>query len=251
MPPHISLHNKPHSFESAAEAETNFLLSVHHQRAAESLRRRLWDQRASIAAVVRHHLRLRRDDVCTVLPPESWLQGGFNICIFIDVDSGGFTRRLVFRCPMPHKLAEHRYPGTIDEKVGCEVGSYVWMQEYCADIRIPSLYAFGLRDGRHVCVPGSLLAWMVLILIILLRLSSPTSDSDRFTSESTTPSGDGSIVSFTIPCSRTTLPTHPRRPLTPPTCCWSTLVPRLGTCFHELGLSIYTMLVDELAYFRA
>ncbi|PNY27307.1 Aminoglycoside phosphotransferase [Tolypocladium capitatum] len=40
---------------------------------------------------------------------------------------------------MPHKLAEHRYPGTIDEK----------MQEYCADIRILSLYAFGFRDGSH------------------------------------------------------------------------------------------------------
>ncbi|KND89338.1 hypothetical protein TOPH_06085 [Tolypocladium ophioglossoides CBS 100239] len=116
MPRSILLHNKLHSFESAAEEESNFLLSVRHQCAAESLRHRLWDQRESIKAVVRHHLRLRRDDVCTVLPPESWIQGGFNLCVLVQVDSGGFTRRLVFRCPMPHKLAEHRYPGTIDEK---------------------------------------------------------------------------------------------------------------------------------------
>ncbi|KAH6869234.1 hypothetical protein B0T10DRAFT_418812 [Thelonectria olida] len=149
MPRNILLHNKLRSFESAAEEESNFLLSVRHQCAAESLRHRLWDQRESIEAVVRHHLRLRRDDVCTVLPPESWIQGGFNLCVLVEVDSGGFARRLVFRCPMPHKLAEHRYPGTIDEKVSCEVATYVWMQEYCADIRIPSLFAFGFRDGSH------------------------------------------------------------------------------------------------------
>lgn len=75
--------------------------------------------------------------ICRALPPESWIQGGFNLCILIEVDSGGLTRRLVFRCPMPHKLAEHRYPGTIDEKVSCEVAKYVWMQEYYANIRLP------------------------------------------------------------------------------------------------------------------
>ena len=157
MSRNILLHNKSRSLESAAEEESNFLLSVRHQSAAESLRHRLWDQREPIAALVRHHLRLHRDDVCRVLPPESWIQGGFNLCILVEVDSGSLTRRLVFRCPMPHKLAEHQYPGTIDEKVSCEVATYVWMQEYCADIRIPKLYAFGFGDGSHVRIPSSLL----------------------------------------------------------------------------------------------
>uniref|UniRef100_A0A1Y1L4W5 Uncharacterized protein n=1 Tax=Photinus pyralis TaxID=7054 RepID=A0A1Y1L4W5_PHOPY len=149
MPRNILLHNKPRSFESAAEEENNFLLSIQHQCAAEHLRRRLWDQRELIQATVRHHLRLHRDDICTVLPPESWVQGGFNLCVLVEVDSEGLTRRLIFRCPMPHKLAEQRYPGTIDEKVGCEVATYIWMQEHCTDIRIPNLYAFGLIDGGH------------------------------------------------------------------------------------------------------
>lgn len=155
MPRNILLHNKPRSFESAAEEENNFLLSIQHQCAAEHLRRRLWDQRELIQATVRHHLRLDTDDVCIVLPPESWLQGGFNICVVVEVDSKGLIRRLIFRCPMPHKLAEQRYPGTIDEKVGCEVATYVWMQEHCTDIRIPNLYAFGLADGGHVRCPNS------------------------------------------------------------------------------------------------
>lgn len=158
MPQNILLQNKLRSFESAAEQETNFLLSIRHQCAADRLRHRLWDQRESIEAVVRHHLHLNRDDVCAVLPPESWIQGGFNICVLVEVNSGGFAKRLVFRCPMPHKLAEDRYPGTIDEKVRCEVATYVWMQEYCADIRIPGLLAFGFRDGSHVRLLSSLLA---------------------------------------------------------------------------------------------
>jgi hypothetical protein len=51
---------------------------------------------------------------------------------------------------MPHKLAENRYPGTIDEKLGCEVGTYAWIQRTCPDIRIPFLYGFGFSNQRHV-----------------------------------------------------------------------------------------------------
>ncbi|QPG95098.1 hypothetical protein C2857_007660 [Epichloe festucae Fl1] len=50
---------------------------------------------------------------------------------------------------MPHKLAEQQYPGTIDEKVSCEVATYAWMQEHCANIRIPTLYAFGFANAGH------------------------------------------------------------------------------------------------------
>jgi len=31
-------------------------------------------------------------------------------------------KKLIFRCPMPHKLAEAKYPGTVDEKLSSEVG---------------------------------------------------------------------------------------------------------------------------------
>ncbi|PNY27308.1 Uncharacterized protein TCAP_02767 [Tolypocladium capitatum] len=41
MPRNILLYNKLCSFESAAEEESNFLLSIRHQYAAESLRHRL------------------------------------------------------------------------------------------------------------------------------------------------------------------------------------------------------------------
>lgn len=141
------------TIESAAEDESNFLLAIQHQRAAEAFRDKIGRETESIAAVVRHHLRLRRDDSCVVLPLDTWIQGGFNLCVLVDVQSrtSFCSRRLVFRCPLPHRLAEQHHPGTIDEKVSCEVATYVWMQDNCADIRIPYLYAFGFADGSQVC----------------------------------------------------------------------------------------------------
>ncbi|KAM4065851.1 aminoglycoside phosphotransferase [Hirsutella rhossiliensis] len=149
MPRSILLRHVQRSLASAAEQETDFLLAVKHQHAAEALRRQLWLQRPSIEAVVRHHLGLASDDGCTLLPQDSWLQGGFNLCLLVAVSEGACQRVVVFRCPMAHKLAEDVYAGTIDEKLRSEVATYVWMQEHCANIRIPALYAFGLKDGSH------------------------------------------------------------------------------------------------------
>lgn len=157
MPRSILLRHVQRSLDSAAEQETDFLLAVKHQHAAEALRRQLWLQRPSIEAVVRHHLGLASDDECTLLPQDSWLQGGFILCLLVAVSEGARQRVVVFRCPMAHKLAEDVYAGTIDEKLRSEVATYVWMQEYCAHIRIPALYAFGLKDGSHVSLPAALL----------------------------------------------------------------------------------------------
>ncbi|OAA60582.1 hypothetical protein SPI_05706 [Niveomyces insectorum RCEF 264] len=139
------------SLEWAAETETNFLLTIQHQRASEAFRRSLWDKRKAIAAVVRHHLRLRKHNACRVLPPASWIQGGFNACVVVEVDDddGDGITRYVFRCALPHRLAEQPYPGTTDEKVRCEVAAYAWLQEHCAEIRIPALFGFGFLDGRQ------------------------------------------------------------------------------------------------------
>ena len=54
---------------------------------------------------------------------------------------------------MPHKLVEARYPRTVDEELGCEVGAHVWMEEHCPDIHVPHLFGFGFSDGHHVSSP--------------------------------------------------------------------------------------------------
>ncbi len=64
--------------------------------------------------------------------------------------ANGLSRKVIFRCPMPHKLAEQRYPGSIDEKLSYEVGAHIWVEENRPEIRSPHLFGFGFSDGRQV-----------------------------------------------------------------------------------------------------
>lgn len=150
MAQQILLHNKLHALETAAESEENLIFLSKHHNAAEKFKSELWHQRQSIAALIRHHLRLRPNDTCTVLPRETWIQGNFNVCVLVDVNAGNLSKKLIFRCPIPH--AEQQHPGTIDEKISCEVATYIWMQEHCPNIRIPDLFAFGFTDDNHVSI---------------------------------------------------------------------------------------------------
>jgi hypothetical protein len=149
MPATLELDNGDHiTYEIARKKDVNIINEATYPRARRQLYQKLWDQRATIQSLVRHHLRLRNEDACIV--EDRWIRGNFNVCIPIEVRSAGFNKNLVFRCPMPHKLAEAKYPGTVDEKLSSEVGTYVWMQEHCPDIPIPRLYGFGFSDNRHV-----------------------------------------------------------------------------------------------------
>ncbi|KAK3693277.1 hypothetical protein B0T22DRAFT_476134 [Podospora appendiculata] len=137
------------TYKSASKEEFNVISRLAHGPSIRVLANGLWRQRASIEALTRQHLGLGSHDSCTVLDRGEWIRGGFNICVVLAIASGGRSSKVVFRCAMPYKLAEARYPGTVDEKLGCEAGAYVWMQERCPDIRIPHLYGFGYTDGRH------------------------------------------------------------------------------------------------------
>jgi hypothetical protein len=51
----------------------------------------------------------------------------------------------------------------MDEKLGCEIATYIYMEEHCLDIRIPKLFAFGFTDGRQVRSPVPPLTSTLLI----------------------------------------------------------------------------------------
>lgn len=140
----------PITYSSAEDKEDNILHQLKFAAATKQLCNSLWESRDTICALVRHHLRLSSSDACIVSPMAKWIPGGFNVCIPIGVGSQGRNRLFMFRCPMPHKLAESKYPGTVDEKLGSEVGTYAWMQDKCPDVRIPFLYGFGFSDQCHV-----------------------------------------------------------------------------------------------------
>ncbi|TPX14871.1 uncharacterized protein E0L32_004980 [Thyridium curvatum] len=149
--PTLSLLGKPPiTYRAALDTDDNYISEAAFVRATEQLFQALWAQQPAIKGLVRHHLGLRdRDDVvCDIAGHRRWLVGGFNVCIPVRVTSPTRNHRLILRCAMPHKLAESRFPGTVDEKTACEVGAYVWMQEKCPDIPIPRLYGFGFSDRR-------------------------------------------------------------------------------------------------------
>ncbi|KAL2174969.1 uncharacterized protein P884DRAFT_207378 [Thermothelomyces heterothallicus CBS 202.75] len=154
-PATLDIQGRSMTYEEAVEEEFNVLSRLGYSAALQTLADDLWRHRKSIEALTRHHLGLGKHDTCDVLERRHWIRGGFNICVLLKITSPGRQeRKVVFRCAMPHKLAEARYPGTVDEKLGCEVGAYVFMQENCPHIRIPHLYGFGFSDGRqftHVC----------------------------------------------------------------------------------------------------
>ena len=98
----------PITLEDALEEEANIINLQSYGPATDRLYRELWDQRLTIAALTKHHLGLGKRAVCTVLPPESWLRGAFNVCVFVEVGAANGSspsRKVIFRCPMPHKLA--------------------------------------------------------------------------------------------------------------------------------------------------
>ncbi|KAG5922924.1 hypothetical protein E4U42_005146 [Claviceps africana] len=150
MAPSLDLLGRgPITIESALMQEKNVINWATYGPATDKLYEWLWEQRESIQALVKHHLALSKRDFCAVLPRSHWIRGSFNICVPVELKSKKSCQKVIFRCPMPHKLAESRYQGSIDEKLGCEVGAYIWIEENCPDIRTPFLFGFGSSDGRQ------------------------------------------------------------------------------------------------------
>jgi hypothetical protein len=168
MPATINIdHRRPITYESALKKDANIISEAAYFEAAIELYQSLWNQRQTIQAIVKHHLRLNNHDTCIVSTKERWIRGSFNVCIPIEIRSTRCHKKLIFRCPMPHKLAEVQYPGTVDEKLSSEVGTYAWMQQYCPNIRIPHLYGFGFSDHRHVSCYAYYLRASVLTTLLV------------------------------------------------------------------------------------
>ncbi|RSM04272.1 hypothetical protein CDV31_010131 [Fusarium ambrosium] len=136
-------------YEWAINQDANILERLKYLPARNELYNSLWTKRKTICSLIRHHLGLDHRDICNVASPREWIQGSFNVCIPVEVQSNHLHQKYILQCCLPHKLAETSYPGTMDEKLRCEVGAYTWMQESCPDIRVPYLFGFGFSDDTH------------------------------------------------------------------------------------------------------
>ncbi|KAF3897577.1 hypothetical protein GY631_1545 [Trichophyton interdigitale] len=112
----------------------------------------LWivQHKKEIQELVSFQLGLASPEQCRVGEVKEWLHGSFNVCVPIYVNKGvtPTEKRLLIRFPLPYKIGETNYPGNADEKLRCEVATYVWMQENCPDVPIPKLWGFGFVDGQ-------------------------------------------------------------------------------------------------------
>ncbi|KAL3462523.1 hypothetical protein BJX64DRAFT_299469 [Aspergillus heterothallicus] len=116
-----------------------------------------------IRAVVAYHLN-PLVNACQVADSAIWLHRSCNVCIPVTV--AGLkpelqpANRVLVRLPLPYRVGEFSKPGSSDEKVRCEAGTYAWLEEKCPDIPIPRLYGF--EPSSHVSLDR-----MLTLLIFL------------------------------------------------------------------------------------
>ncbi|KAG7105524.1 hypothetical protein HYQ45_018533 [Verticillium longisporum] len=122
--PTIELLSGPVTYRAAIKNDNNLVHEAEYVASTASFNTQLWEGRWTIEHLTRHHLGLHEQNVCVVAPMCHWIRGSFN-------------------------LGEAKNPGSIDEKMSCEVGTYAWIQDRCPDIRIPYLYGFGFSDHRQ------------------------------------------------------------------------------------------------------
>ena len=153
------------SFDEALASEDNIIALSENYNDTIALKVRLYQNAAALRQLVAAHLGLESARVQIDIPA-NWRQGSFNLVVPMliydkavakpvalnPVESldASVVRRVVLRWPIPSRCGETHYPGALLEKMCCEVASYIWMQRYCPDVRIPQLYGFGLSAEQHV-----------------------------------------------------------------------------------------------------
>ncbi|KAF1951137.1 hypothetical protein CC80DRAFT_597531 [Byssothecium circinans] len=148
MPAALDLLHRQIEFQSAVGHESNILTELTYVPETRKVYAYLFEHTSDIQALTAHHLGVKRAQ-CVVSHWEEWIRGSFNVCIPVVVKGQHeqANRTVLMRCPMAYRLGKD--VGSVDEKIGCEVATYAWMQENCPDVKIPHLFGFGFSDGRN------------------------------------------------------------------------------------------------------
>ncbi|KAL7789093.1 hypothetical protein V8C37DRAFT_418059 [Trichoderma ceciliae] len=187
-----ALASAPHEvdvLQSWKYTNSNIIKLWQYDVALKQLYKDLLEQKSTIANLVEHHLGLNGEDVL-ILPTTEWIHGSFDICILIQVTFGQIYRKFILRRLILYKLAETQYPGTIDEKKGCEFTHQNHLPWY---IRLPHIirrYVYRLFQystlSRYIsnhtsrCLPT---AYMLLEHIV--HIPQPNIGSFQFHNNST------------------------------------------------------------------
>ena len=157
------------SLDAALAAEQNMLLKLTYDQKRSALLDYLYDHKCQIEAIVSYHLNLPATSICYIAPESDWIHGSFNICIpiYVNNQNGHSEKRVIIRFPLPYKIGEEAFPGNTDEKLRCEVATYVWIHENCPDVPVPQLLGFAF-SGCH-CVGYGIVPSVFYCLLLNLR----------------------------------------------------------------------------------
>ncbi|EDN94991.1 predicted protein [Sclerotinia sclerotiorum 1980 UF-70] len=130
--------------------------------------------RADIEDTVSYHLGLTGSEICRLGEVREWIHGSFNVCILVYVDNWHKHpgRRVMIRFPLPYKIGESTFPGNADEKLRCEVATFIWIQENCSHVPIPYLWGFGFVGGQSFTKPDSVSLKKRLVWYLRRHISS-------------------------------------------------------------------------------
>lgn len=140
------LDGDPVSYTEAFVRSDDILHKIRLPEKHENFRNALADREGDIKHLVRwYHDR----GTVTMSEKRGWTYGRHNVFIPIDTYPRTMTA-IFFRVSLPYRVGEERRPGNADEKVRCDVATYIWICENCPGIPIPKLRGFGFEHGGAV-----------------------------------------------------------------------------------------------------
>ena len=141
------------TLDEALEQEEDMLLDVSYPDSRIDFFVFLHSHRNDVAQLVSGHLGLARSTQCRLGEVREWIHGSFNVCIPVYIENWDrcSAKRVLIRFPLPYKVGESAYPGNADEKLRCEVATFIWIQQHHLDIPLPRLWGFGFAGGQTVC----------------------------------------------------------------------------------------------------
>ena len=109
--------------EDALADDDNVLHRLDYRQKQKEFWSYLASRKNDIERIVCYHLRAVH---CQVTDEADWLFGSYNVCIPVSVNPSSEDRVLV-RKPLPYKIGETNNPENVDEKLRCEVATYIWI----------------------------------------------------------------------------------------------------------------------------
>ncbi|KAL1856003.1 hypothetical protein Plec18170_003870 [Paecilomyces lecythidis] len=132
------------SLEEALTDDDNILHRLDYPQKQRDFWSYLISHKNDIEALVSFHLRAR---YCQVVDESDWLFGSYNVCIPVRINPPS-EKQVLVRIPLPFKIGEEKNPGNMDEKLRSEVATYIWINQNCPTVPIPSLYGFAFPNGK-------------------------------------------------------------------------------------------------------